>query len=107
MGVTDLFFGKNDPLKIFVKFAKLIQMILAKESLKYRAEVLKYIGFAFMSPFSASVFMILTAYDEGVSRFKLAVFIISCVLFILGIKCVLRGIDILELYSIEENLNEF
>ena len=51
--------------------------------------------------------MILTAYDEGVSRFKLAVFIISCVLFILGIKCVLRGIDILELYSIEENLNEF
>jgi hypothetical protein len=72
-------------------------MRLTKESLKYRAEALRYIAFAFMSPFSVTVFVILTDYQEGILRFKLPLFIFGCILLIIGLISLLRGIDILEM----------
>ena len=41
--------------------------------------------------------MILTDYHEGILRFKLPLFIFSCILLIIGLISLLRGIDILEM----------
>jgi hypothetical protein len=72
-------------------------MRLTKESLKYRAEALRYIAFAFMSPFSVTVFVILTDYDQSLLKIKPLLFIFSCILLIIGLIFLLRGIDILEM----------
>ena len=88
--------GKNDPLKFLSGFAKLLSMRLTKESLKYRAEALRYIAFAFMSPFSMTVFLILTDYDQSLLKIKPLLFIFSCILLVIGLIFLLRGIEILE-----------
>ncbi|MFZ4085472.1 MAG: hypothetical protein ACOYK1_08080 [Vampirovibrionia bacterium] len=71
-------------------------MRLTKESLKYRAEALRYIAFAFMSPFSMTVFLILTDYDQSLLKIKPLLFIFSCILLVIGLIFLLRGIEILE-----------
>lgn len=88
--------GNFDPLKFSSGLAKLLSMRLTKESLKYRAEALRYIAFAFMSPFSVTVFVILTDYDQSLLKIKPLLFIFSCILLVIGLIFLLRGIDILE-----------
>jgi hypothetical protein len=88
--------GKNDPLKFSSGLEKLLSMRLTKESLKYRAEALRYIAFAFMSPFSMTVFLILTDYDQSLLKIKPLLFIFSCILLVIGLIFLLRGIEILE-----------
>jgi len=73
----ELFLGKNDPLKNFLNFARLRSMDKTPESIKYRADIFKYAGFALMSPCASMLFMCITEREYLVNIFNFYGFIFS------------------------------
>lgn len=59
-------------------------MPITQESLKYRADVLKYSGFALMTPLAIFVLTYLTDPEMFFKRFWPANFFIACLMFIGG-----------------------
>jgi hypothetical protein len=96
------FLGKNDPLKFFYILAKLVSMNYTEESLKYRANLFKYVGLALVGTPSTIIFWIVTDKTYLSERFSLIGSLIATLFFIFGIFLIIRGIDILEIYGKKE-----
>lgn len=78
-------------------------MPLTQESLKYRAEVLKYTGFALISSLGSSFFLFLTDIASFLERFNPYTFLAAGFFLILGVKCIYKGLDVLE-HSIQKEI---
>jgi hypothetical protein len=87
---------KNDPLNFSGDFAKLFSIVVTEKSIDFRAEILKYTGFALMTPCCSILFNLLTDWDGLVNKFNVITFILSVFFLYLGIECILRALDILE-----------
>jgi hypothetical protein len=90
---------KNDPLLFQINFAKLFYIMrLNQESLKYRAEILKYLGIVLCVPVGTSILLLLTNINY---IFPFRLFTISLPLALLGVQCIYRGMHILDKYWLE------
>ena len=90
---------KNDPLLFQINFAKLFYIMrLNQESLKYRAEILKYLGIVLCVPVGTSILFLLTNINY---IFPFRLFTISLPLALLGVQCIYRGMHILDKYWLE------
>jgi hypothetical protein len=69
------------------------------ESLKYKADILKYAGLAMFSVPSTIIFRLATDYNYKFTELDLKQFLISLLLGILGIRFVMRGFEILSEYD--------
>lgn len=69
------------------------------ESLKYKADILKYAGLAMFSAPSTIIFRLATDYNYKFTELDLKQFLISLLLGILGIRFVMRGFEILSEYD--------
>jgi hypothetical protein len=67
-------------------------MRLNQESLKYRAEILKYLGIVLCVPVGTSILFLLTNMNY-IFPFRL--------LALLGVQCIYRGMHILDKYWLE------
>ncbi|MFZ4085373.1 MAG: hypothetical protein ACOYK1_07570 [Vampirovibrionia bacterium] len=74
------------------------------ESLKYKADILKYAGLAMFSVPSTIIFRLATDYNYEFTELDLKQFLISLLLGILGIRFVMRGFEILSEYD-EKKVN--
>jgi hypothetical protein len=74
-------------------------MAFTKESLKYRSEVLKYVGFAMCTPFGSIVINTLCDKDYLQDSFSMLYFVMSLMILGLGYSFIERGLDILEKYG--------
>jgi hypothetical protein len=70
-------------------------MKLNQESLKFRADLLKYLGIVFCVPLGTSLLLVLTDISYAL---PLRFFLISLPLALLGVKCIYHGIWILDEY---------
>jgi hypothetical protein len=74
-------------------------MTFTKESLKYRSEVLKYVGFGLCTPFGSIVINAFSDKDYLHHNFSMLYFLLSIIILCLGSLCIERGLDILEEYG--------
>jgi hypothetical protein len=77
-------------------------MNYTEESLKYRANLFKYVGLALVGTPSTIIFWIVTDKTYLSERFSLIGSLIATLFFIFGIFLIIRGIDILEIYGKKE-----
>ena len=77
-------------------------MNYTEESLKYRANLFKYIGLALVGTPSTIIFWIVTDKTYLTERFNLVGFFLAIPLIIVGIQFILGGIYILEAYGKKE-----
>jgi len=68
------------------------------EAIKHRIELLKLIGIGLCTPFTTSSILILTDRAYLQNHFSLCFFIISFVIMLLGIKCIMRSLDLIDSY---------
>jgi hypothetical protein len=101
LALQKIILRKNDPLLFHINFAKLLFMGLTQESLKYRAEVLKYFGFVISSPTGYLLFSSLTDPKYFFEKLNYELLFITCLISSIGVKCIFRGIDILEKFQTE------
>jgi hypothetical protein len=64
-------------------------MKLNQESLKFRADLLKYLGIVFCVPLGTSLLLLLTDINYAL---PMRFFLISLPLALLGVKCIYHGI---------------
>jgi hypothetical protein len=94
--------GNFDPLFFLFGFAKLFTIMDIPESYKYCVDILKFTGFALMSPLATTLFFLLTDYHYLTNSFHYVSFAISLLSSALGLKCILRGYQLLDNYYSSE-----
>lgn len=73
------------------------------EPYKYCADVLKYFGFAFLTPVASLVFDLITDISFTFDPNQLDRYAIAGLFFILGLKCILQGLSVLQKGVIDES----
>jgi hypothetical protein len=68
------------------------------ESYKYRADLLKYTGLALLSVPATIIFLCITNYEYDPSKLNFIRFSVALLIGISGIKCLTRGVEILDQY---------
>ncbi len=71
-------------------------MVNLIEPYKYCADVLKYFGFAFLTPVGSLMFNFITNSHFKIDLTKLDRYAIAGLLFILGLKFILQDLSILQ-----------
>jgi len=68
---------------------------------KYKSEVHKFTGFALMSPFSIKItnIFIQEEFVFDFSFFQILSWFVVCILFIIGVLVIYRGLDVVEEYQ--------
>ena len=69
---------------------------------KYCADVLKYSGFAFLTPVASLVFNLITDISFTFDPNQLGRYVVAGLFFILGLKFILQGLSILQKGVIDE-----
>jgi hypothetical protein len=93
---------KSLSLKHFSKFfAKIKSMAEIPERIKYRAETLRYIGFALMSSFATTVLMIFTDKDYLFQKLNLILLPVSFILCVIGWQFLDRGLYLVDKHSVK------
>lgn len=78
-------------------------MVNLIEPYKYCADVLKYFGFAFLTPVASLVFDLTTDISFTFDPNQLGRYVVAGLFFILGLKCILQGLAVLQKGVIDES----
>lgn len=73
------------------------------ETIKYRADFMKILGYWLCSPFATHLFNIVNTSNLDVN-FHFLPFLLSLCLAILGTFCIILGMLLLDLYAIKETI---
>jgi hypothetical protein len=73
------------------------------EPYKYCADVLKYSGFAFLTPVASLVLSLTTDFSFTFDPNQLERYVVAGLFFILGLKFILQGLSILQKGVIDES----
>lgn len=73
------------------------------ESYKYRADLLKYTGLALLSVPATIIFLCVSNYEYDPNQLNLIRFSVALLIGIFGIKCLTRGMEMLDQYYNERS----
>jgi hypothetical protein len=69
------------------------------EAIKFRADVMKTIGYGLCSPLCAYLLFLISDYDSFVAKFNLLIFMVYILLTSIGAKCIIVAVKLLDMYS--------
>jgi len=69
------------------------------EAVKFRVDVMKTIGYGLCSPLYAYMLFLISDYDSFLAKFNLWIFMIYILLTMIGAKCIIFAVSLLDMYS--------